>query len=199
MRPFARMHWQMKDTSSTTDCPRARKVVENAFGILANHWRLYHSHIYLNPDNVTKVVKATAVFHNILTLPNDKSILMLWIIGPKYLMMPLKTWQSKEINLQQLPMMSETTLLTTSTVIVVLLNGKMIVHKIEFKIRVITYRPWRYSLGTVALSLNLLVRHWLADQKCQTKNVFFLFKKAVRHMTSVNCLTGWVPMLPVQI
>ena len=50
-------------------------------------------------------------------------------------MMPLKTLQNKEIDLQQLPMMSETTLLTTSTVIVALLNGKMIAHKIEFKIR----------------------------------------------------------------
>ena len=56
---------------------------------------------------------------------------MLWIIGPKYLMMPMKTSQSKKIDLQQLPMMSETTLLTTSTVIVVLLNGKMVVHKIN--------------------------------------------------------------------
>ena len=27
--------------------------------------------IYLNPDNVTTVVKATVVLHNILTLPND--------------------------------------------------------------------------------------------------------------------------------
>ena len=58
---------------------------------------------------------------------------MLSIIGLKYLMKPLKTLQSKEINLQQLPMMSETTLLTTSTVMVILLNGKMIAHKIEFK------------------------------------------------------------------
>ena len=52
-------------------------------------------------------------------------------------MMPLNTSQSKEIDLQQLPMMSETTLLTTSTVIMVLLNRKMIAHKIELKIRVI--------------------------------------------------------------
>ena len=50
------------------------------------------------------------------------------------MMMPLKILQSKEIDLQQLPMMSEITLLTTSTVTMVLLNGKMIVHKIEFKI-----------------------------------------------------------------
>ena len=39
--------------------------------------------------------------------------------------------------MQQLSMMSEITLLTTSTVIVVLLYDKMIVHKIEFKIKVI--------------------------------------------------------------
>ena len=51
---------------------KGRRVVENAFGILANCWRLYHCCIYLNPDNVTTVVKATVVLHNILTLPNDK-------------------------------------------------------------------------------------------------------------------------------
>ena len=46
--------------------------MENAFGILANQWRLYYCHIYLNPDYVPTVVKATVVLHNILTLPNDK-------------------------------------------------------------------------------------------------------------------------------
>ena len=51
---------------------RARRVVENAFGILANHWRIYHCNNHLNPNNVTTVVKATIVLHNILTLPNDK-------------------------------------------------------------------------------------------------------------------------------
>ena len=45
--------------------------MENAFGILANRWRLYNHHINLNPDNVTRVIKATVVLHNILTLPND--------------------------------------------------------------------------------------------------------------------------------
>ena len=46
--------------------------MEYAFGILANRWRLYHHCIYLNPDNVTTVVKATVVLYNLLTLPNDK-------------------------------------------------------------------------------------------------------------------------------
>ena len=58
-------------------------------------------------------------------------------MGLKYMMMPLRNLQSKEIDLQQLPMMSKITLLTTSTVIMVLLSGKMILHKIELKIKVI--------------------------------------------------------------
>ena len=48
------------------------------------------------------------------------------------MMIPFKILQSKEIDLQQLPTMSEITLLTTLTVIVVLLNGKMIVHKMIY-------------------------------------------------------------------
>ena len=51
---------------------RARKVVEIAFGILANQWRIIHRHINLNPDNVTTMVKATVVLHNILTVPTNK-------------------------------------------------------------------------------------------------------------------------------
>ena len=46
--------------------------MDNALGILAKQWSLYHCCIYLNPDNVTTVVKATVLLHNILTLPNDK-------------------------------------------------------------------------------------------------------------------------------
>ena len=111
-----------------------------------------------------------------------KAILMCCIIGLKYMMMPFKIVQSKEIDLQQLPVMSEITLLTTSTVIMVLLNGKIIMHKIEFKMKVVLNK------GTLMLS-NLLVGHQLANQKCCMKNIF-LSKKAVGCMTFVNCLTG---------
>ena len=30
----------------------------------------------------------------------------------------------------------------------------------------------------------------MPDQKCHMKNIFFLSKKAVSHMTFVNCPTG---------
>ena len=72
MRPFARNALTNERCIFNYRLSRARRVVENAFGILANHWRLYHCCIYLNPDNVTTVVKATVVLCNILTLPNDK-------------------------------------------------------------------------------------------------------------------------------
>ena len=34
--------------------------------------RIFHRRINLNPDNVTTVVKATVLLHNILTVPADK-------------------------------------------------------------------------------------------------------------------------------
>lgn len=45
---------------------RARHVVENAFGILASRFRIYHSQINLEPQNICKVVRATCVLHNFL-------------------------------------------------------------------------------------------------------------------------------------
>ena len=72
MRPFARNALTNERCIFNYRLLGARRVLENALGILANHWRLYHCHIYLNPDNVTTVIKATVVLHNILTLPNDK-------------------------------------------------------------------------------------------------------------------------------
>ena len=51
---------------------RARRVVENAFGILANRFRVFHTKINLSPDKVTDMVLATCCLHNFL-VENSKS------------------------------------------------------------------------------------------------------------------------------
>uniref|UniRef100_A0A8D8TCT4 DDE Tnp4 domain-containing protein n=1 Tax=Cacopsylla melanoneura TaxID=428564 RepID=A0A8D8TCT4_9HEMI len=45
---------------------RARHVVENAFGILASRFRIFHTAINLEPKNIEKVVMATCALHNFL-------------------------------------------------------------------------------------------------------------------------------------
>ena len=45
---------------------RARRVVENAFGILANRFRILRGPMSLSPNGVTKVVSALCVLHNFL-------------------------------------------------------------------------------------------------------------------------------------
>lgn len=45
---------------------RARRVVENAFGILAQKWRIYFKPMHLKVTTAKKVIKATCVLHNYL-------------------------------------------------------------------------------------------------------------------------------------
>ena len=45
---------------------RARRTVENAFGILANRFRVFHTPMCLRPDNAEAVVMGACVLHNML-------------------------------------------------------------------------------------------------------------------------------------
>lgn len=43
---------------------RARRVVENAFGILASRWRVYRKPIIASKDTIVNIIKATVCLHN---------------------------------------------------------------------------------------------------------------------------------------
>jgi len=45
---------------------RARRVVENAFGILSNHWRVFRTYIQIQPKSVDNIVLAACCLHNML-------------------------------------------------------------------------------------------------------------------------------------
>lgn len=50
---------------------RARRVVENAFGILAARWRIFHRTICAKPETVELLIKATIILHNLLCESNS--------------------------------------------------------------------------------------------------------------------------------
>lgn len=52
---------------------RARRIVENAFGILVQRWRIFHKVINLFPENVERIIKACIILHNYLRGRRDVS------------------------------------------------------------------------------------------------------------------------------
>lgn len=66
MKPIHKRNLNKNEIIFNYRISRARRVVENAFGILANRFRIYKTAILLKPSTVKSVVLATIAIHNML-------------------------------------------------------------------------------------------------------------------------------------
>lgn len=66
MKPFSQRDMRLDHRIFNYRLSRARRVVENAFGILANRYRVFLTNIALAPDKVEKLVMASCALHNFL-------------------------------------------------------------------------------------------------------------------------------------
>ncbi|CAG4997732.1 unnamed protein product [Parnassius apollo] len=55
---------------------RARRTVENAFGILAARWRIFHTDIEVQPEIVDNIILCCCCLHNMLRNDEDDNIFL---------------------------------------------------------------------------------------------------------------------------
>lgn len=66
LKPFAQKELDIEKRIFNYRLSRARRVIENVFGILAARFRIFHSAIGLKLENTDKVVMACCALHNFL-------------------------------------------------------------------------------------------------------------------------------------
>jgi len=66
MKPFSSRGLSPSERVFNYRLSRARRTVENAFGMLANRFRIFHQTIQMHPDKVNIIVMASCVLHNML-------------------------------------------------------------------------------------------------------------------------------------
>ncbi|GBP40870.1 hypothetical protein EVAR_88931_1 [Eumeta japonica] len=64
MKPYPRSNLNTQRRIFNYRLSRSRRVVECAFGILSNKWRIFHTSMTIPPDFAVLVTKAACVLHN---------------------------------------------------------------------------------------------------------------------------------------
>lgn len=78
MRPYPGRKLTHEQNIFNYRLSRARRIVENAFGLLAARWRVFHTKMEVNEERVVDIIKASCVLHNMLqaeTTPAQTSVL----------------------------------------------------------------------------------------------------------------------------
>jgi hypothetical protein len=73
MKPYSKRSLTHEEQIANYRISRARRTVENAFGVLANVFRLLHTPILLQPIKATTVIQAMCVLHNFLRQNSDNT------------------------------------------------------------------------------------------------------------------------------
>ncbi|KFM65806.1 hypothetical protein X975_16459, partial [Stegodyphus mimosarum] len=66
MKPYSRKQLSKEQKIFNYKLSWARRIVENAFGIMAQRFQIYFKPIPLSPEKVDGIVKATCALHNFL-------------------------------------------------------------------------------------------------------------------------------------
>lgn len=71
MKPYAGHYLSEDKRIFNYRLSRARRVIENAFGILASRFRVFRKPIAVLPESVDKIITASVCLHNFLKIRDD--------------------------------------------------------------------------------------------------------------------------------
>lgn len=66
MKPYAKRELSDQEAIYNYRCSRARRIVENVFGVMAARFRVLHTEMSFQPKEISYIIVAIATLHNIL-------------------------------------------------------------------------------------------------------------------------------------
>lgn len=76
MKPYSDRNLDEKKRIFNYRLSRARRTIENAFGILVSRWRVLHRPICMHPKTADKIILSTVGLHNFLKSIDDQQVPM---------------------------------------------------------------------------------------------------------------------------